>query len=149
MNASQVRDLIVIPALKELGMHSLPAEKLVMATWAHESMGGTYIKQFPTGPARGMFQMEPATLRDLYNNFLCSHPLWREILGALNVDRLVYDMRYAAMACRLQYYRQPGAIPDDWNGIADYWKTRYNSHLGRGTVSKFLFDKDKYLKGLY
>lgn len=154
MNSKQVRDLIVKPACEILGMYSIEAERLLMGTWAHESAGGRYIAQVG-GPALGAFQMEPDTLKDLYINFLAYKPdLHRHMdehsgSSGINPKDLYLKPLYAAMACRLHYWRVSDPIPTDWEGIANYWKTYYNTYQGKGTVTKFMFDKDRYLKGLY
>ena len=74
-DARQFRECIIRPTLRALEPeipHSLVAEELLMLTAAHESHLGTYLKQ-KGGPALGIYQMEPATYRDLHENFLRFH----------------------------------------------------------------------------
>ena len=44
------------------------------------------------------------------------------------------------------YARVPQALPDveDDEELAGYWKTFWNTHLGAGTVEKFLDDWNRY-----
>ena len=68
INKNDIREAIR-EVLTYLGKHSDSAEELLMLTCAVESQLGTYLKQIK-GPARGIFQMEPATERDCWVNFL-------------------------------------------------------------------------------
>ena len=45
---------------------------------------------------------------------------------------------FSVAVCRLVYKRKPGAIPQDWQGRAEYWKEHYNTVYGAGTPDKFL-----------
>lgn len=151
INKHQLRD-IVEDTLLEIGFFSPSAVELVLGTIAVESRGGEYIKQID-GPALGIVQMEPATHRDIWKNYLkYNNSLAMRILVAsglptpLNLDvyeneasLLLFNLKYAIAMCRVHYLRVPYALPDadDLQGLAHYWKTHYNTHLGAGTVQKF------------
>jgi hypothetical protein len=65
----QFRDLIQ-RTLQDLGMHSESAVNLLLGTAAQESQFGTYFRQIGGGPALGVFQMEPDTEIDIWDNYL-------------------------------------------------------------------------------
>ncbi len=144
INPAQLRELIVQPVLKHLELHTLAAENLVVGTALVESNAG-YLAQIK-GPAFGLWQMEPATHDDVWKNFLA----YRHRLSALvkelelpdwygnDARELAGNLYYAAAMCRVHYYRVPERLPEpqDAQGMAQYWKTYYNTHLGAGSVLK-------------
>ena len=69
LDTKQLRTRIVRPTLQVIGLWSPSAENLVMGTAMQESRC-TYLKQLGKGPAIGIFQMEPMTFQDIYDNFL-------------------------------------------------------------------------------
>lgn len=144
LDARQLRELIVRPTLKELGLWHQAAEDLVMGTAAQESRL-TYIYQRPKGPALGLWQMEPRTHEDLWARWLPKHAdvLERimqvcELPNRPTPDRLMYDLRYGAAMCRVFYLSKPRAIPSTLAGQAGYWKRWYNSYLGAGKASEYV-----------
>ena len=158
----QLREYVVKPSLEQLGLYSLAAEQLVMGTIAQES-NGSYLKQLGKGPALGLIQMEPATHKDLWLNFIKFKPELRDKLLSMTSDTvdLVYDqhgwpdhvaliwnLRYAIAMCRMHYYRKPQALPkaNDIKALGKYWKDHYNTIHGAGTVSEFIknFPYDMY-----
>ncbi len=158
LNANQLREFVVRPALHAIGFHTLAAENLVMGTAAQESHL-KFVRQLNGGPAVGLFQMEPTTYHDIWQNFLRSRPeLAETILAAIDYgdltavrapgvsapypepSRMVWDLRYAAIMCRVHYLRVREVLPnalDVW-GLADYWKKYYNTVLGGGTAEEFV-----------
>jgi hypothetical protein len=164
LSLSQFRDYVVVPALEQLGFYSLAAEQLVMGTLAQESHG-TYLKQLGNGPAMGLFQMEPATHKDLWLSFIkYKRALSGTLLGMTSdsVDEnyyasgwpdhnaLVWNNRYAAAMCRVHYYRKSQPLPEsnDIKGLAAYWKKHYNTVHGAGTVEEFIKNFPYELYGL-
>jgi hypothetical protein len=170
LNLSQFREYVVMPALQQIGAYSLAADQLVMGTLAQESHG-TYIKQIGKGPAMGLFQMEPATHKDLWLNFIkYKRPLKAALLAMTSdsVDEnyytsgwpdhnsLVWNNRYAAAMCRTHYIRKPQKLPKANNirALGTYWKQHYNTVHGAGTVEEFIknfpfelygIDKEQYV----
>lgn len=145
MNAAQLRMDIVRPALEAIGLYSAAAENLVMGTAAQESRL-EYVRQI-NGPAMGLWQMEAATYYDHWQTYLVYHPeLVEQVFRAIDVtdppqaERLVWDVRLAAIMCRIDYRRVPEALPafDDIWGLASYWKRHYNSALGAGHEQQFV-----------
>lgn len=142
---------IIRPTLQEIGAHSTAAERLLLGTAAAESLL-KYRRQMGNGPARGLFQMEPPTHDDIYENFL-DYPgravlrsKITSLLSSPNADRikeLESNDRYAAAMSRMVYFRRREPLPgaDDLDGQAAYWKKYYNTALGAGTVQGY---KDKW-----
>ena len=151
INSKQLREEIIRPALITLGLYSESAENLLFGTCAHESHLGTYIKQVK-GPALGIYQMEPRTYDDIWNNYLTGRTMRDQILSACLYDikppaeHLAFNMRLATIMCRLHYLRKPGALPaaNDLEGLANYWKEHYNTRLGKGTPAQFIEDYKRF-----
>jgi len=151
MDMNQLHRFIVKPVLKYMGLSGHAAEQLVVGTALTES-NLQYIDQITSsqdvtlGPAYGLYQIEPNTLGDLYDNYLKYHKQRKNKFDNLlasypsNTIQLATNLYYATAACRLIYYRQPRALPEanDLRGLADYWKTYYNTSKGKGTIGQFL-----------
>lgn len=145
MDIGQIREYVVIPALQQINLYSLGAEQLVMATGMAES-NMTFIHQKGHGPARGLFQLEPVSHDDIWERFLSKKPMLLNDLKALIMrdmdlhDQLHGNLFYAAAMCRIFYLRFRKPLPEagNWQGMAEYWKEYYNTHLGAGTVDGFL-----------
>ena len=136
-------DEVVIPTLKELDMYSEEACLLIVGTAIQESRLH-YLKQIPSGIAKGICQMEEATHDDIWDNFLKYKPEIKEkLMGLTNqsmdlVDQLKGNLYYAVALCRIHYYRVSEPLPYDLAGMARYWKKYYNTELGKGTVVEFI-----------
>jgi hypothetical protein len=154
INSKQFRELIVRPPLVAVDLWSESAEELLMGTCAQESAMGTYLKQLDNGIALGVYQMEPNTYHDINTNYLKYRPLLlHRIQEALDdksfaSSRLIYDLRFSTIMCRLHYLRVPTILPspDDIEGLAHYWKKWYNTPEGKGTVDEFIANYNKYVK---
>ena len=131
--------------LKQLGMYSKDAAAMIYATGMAESKY-RYLSQMGDGPAIGFFQLEPATMRDIMDNYVTYR---KSILESLkNLGYAEDDSEYRVKSnialqvafCRLKYKRDPFPLPLSWNkkDQADYWKRVYNTELGKGTVEHFL-----------
>ena len=138
------REEFIRPVLKQMKLWSPEAEDLLVGTAIHESGGFKAIRQMNGGPALSYFQMEPATLYDLYENFLKYRPELRDRIDQFQlkpfsmVENLTLNPAYATAAARLQYYRVREAIPDDLNGQAAYWKKYWNTDAGKGTTEQYI-----------
>ena len=143
VNPDQLRELIT-SVLVELGLYSTDACELLMLTAAQESHLGYYIKQVGNGPAKGIFQMEPSTEKDIWRNFLKYKPDLAKRVGSLLGEadwehlQLTGNLLYQIAMARLHYYRRPEALParGDIVAMAQYWKAHYNTHLGKGTIAE-------------
>ena len=153
IDPTQLRGLVVFPVLESLGLHSEAAVDLLMGTCAQESQCGRYLKQLGTGPAIGVFQMEPATHKDLWENFLHHRPQLADKVAALagrkgpRPEEMVGNLNYASAMCRVHYFRRPEALPKTLKGQAEYWKKWYNTAAGAGTVDEYLVNWKRYIGG--
>lgn len=146
-NASAFLHGVITPVLHALGMGGVAAEKLLIMTAAHESMGFRYRRQVG-GPALSFFQIEPATLDDLYHSYLAYRPDRHELVQAFmptgmnRLEALEHDDRYACACARMIYARVAEALPDagDDRALAAYAKRYWNTPAGKATVEKYLAD---------
>lgn len=138
LNITQFRELIIQPALHDLVMASVDAEELLIFTCANESLGGRYLKQIK-GPAIGIYQMEPQTYNDIWQNYIMKKPALSLALGMNfqahrmpDEQRLIYDLRFATAMARIHYARVSEPLPkaNDIDHIWEYYKTFYNSSMG-------------------
>lgn len=144
LNILQFRLNVVRPVLQEIGAHSAAAENLVLGTALQES-NLHYLRQLAEGPARGIFQMEPATHDDIWDNYLAyRRELADRVSGFLvperdRVEQLIWNLAYATAMCRIHYWRVPAPLPKatDVPGLAAYWKQYYNTPQGKGTEAEF------------
>jgi hypothetical protein len=144
IDPKQLRELVIVPVLRQLRLYSIEATSLVLGTAMHESHL-TYLKQVGTGPALGLWQMEPATHDDIWANFLKYRT---DLAGVLTyvagdktptADHMVGNLWYACAMARMQYRRVPGPLPENNPGdLAAFWKQHYNTPLGAGTVEQAL-----------
>lgn len=174
-NAKQIEHNVIIPVLKYLDPvigFTQDAVTLLLGTAAQESHMGTYIKQLGSGPACGIFQMEPATHNDIWENFLRHKPLAAEAIMQLNMPveispsnvidfdkpeefdypdahEMIGNMYYATAMCRVHYWRVKEALPhaSDLIGQARYWKKYYNTIHGAGTEQEYVDNFTKFVNG--
>lgn len=143
INPRQLIDYVIEPTLNYMGAkyNSVAAIPLLLATAAVESSCGYYLKQI-SGPARGIYQMEPATFIDVKNN---ADP--HKFLSLYSVEELIWDLRAATIAARLLYFRFPDPMPafNTLDGMWEFYKRRFNTELGATTVSKFTDAWNKYV----
>jgi hypothetical protein len=142
LNASQFRRDVIAPVLHHIGLWSPEAETLLLGTAMVESRLH-FIRQLKSGPALSVFQIEPPTYHDVFNNFLRFRPELREKVESLRSNfyphelahlELLGNMNYATAIARIVYRRAPGAIPVTAAGMAHYYKRHYNTVLGASTV---------------
>ena len=153
LSVPQFRADILRPTLEGMGREYTgeAAENLILGTIAQES-GFRYIRQI-NGPALGLIQMEPATLEDLYDNYLFSRwpstkavDQWLAPKPSMQVQ-LQSNLAYMCAVCRMQYWRQPFTMPksDDIERLAWVWKTFWNTARGRGSVSAFILNYKEHV----
>jgi hypothetical protein len=146
VNLENLRELVIRPTLQYIELWSQAAENLVLGTALVESKA-EYLHQI-NGPALGLWQMEPATHDDIWDNFLKYRPSMRDLLHEIQcpaqftsgANELIGNLYYGAAMCRIHYWRAAEALPQakDAEGMARYWKTHYNTPAGKGTVEKAL-----------
>ena len=126
----QFRELID-DTLHEIGLYSEDAVNILLGTAAQESRFGKYMKQLKNGPAKGVFQMEPATFKDIIENYVRHRPQLMSYLCAisatLEADEMVWNLKLSICMARIHYLRVPEPLPTDLSGYARYWKMHYNT----------------------
>lgn len=146
MDVEQFRLYVIRPALQRTDLWSPSAENLVLGTGLQESRL-SYVDQLTPGPgpAYGLFQMEAATYSDIWDNYLPSQPLLASRLKNMAgfdelaippVEELWGNNFFSAAMCRVHYRRVPASLPPSTYAMemARYWKTYYNTSLGKGSV---------------
>jgi hypothetical protein len=137
---------IIKPSVAHIGLWTPAASELLLGTALVESRL-LHRRQLGGGPARGYFQMEPATHDDIWRNFLRYRSQLAgavaSLLSSSAADRhneLETNDRYACALARVHYARAPAPLPraGDVAGMARYWKRHYNTLLGAGTESKYV-----------
>tara|TARA_R110002020_G_scaffold288669_2_gene504138 strand:- start:7440 stop:7892 length:453 start_codon:yes stop_codon:yes gene_type:complete len=144
---NQMKDIIaeVLAMLeKQTGIpKTREAVNLIYETGMAES-GYRALVQKGGGPALSFFQIEPATGRDIFNNYVEYRQNLVESMINFGLDPMNLDfciktnIAIAICMCRFHYRRVPSAIPKTKNGRAKYWKKHYNTELGKGTVEHYL-----------
>jgi hypothetical protein len=129
---------------KETNIKKTPeAVNLIYETGMAES-GYRALVQKGGGPALSFFQIEPATARDIFNNYVEYREPLVQALIVFGVDPMDLDfsvktnIAVAICLCRFHYRRVPSAIPKTKEGRAKYWKKHYNTELGKGTIEHYL-----------
>ena len=115
---------------------------LLMETMAVESNMGMYDRQIGGGPALGVYQMEPATLQCLKDNYIKYHPEFKQYS-----EGSLLDMKYATMVCALQYLRYIDIIdiPGTRWGWWLVYKKYYNSYKGKTTKEAYMSKARRYI----
>ena len=148
IDAKQLRALIS-DVLKSIDLYSKAAVELLMLTSAVEAHCGSYIEQVG-GPALGIFQMEPATHDDIWNNYLIFHnDLFNKVIILRNGNAKLSqraNLSYQIAMARVHYLRVKEALPHhtDIPQLARYWKQYYNTNLGKGTKLKAINKYNRY-----
>lgn len=144
---------LITETLIAIDLYSDNAVELLMGTCATESLMGKYNQQLGGGPALGIFQMEPATMVDIFDNYLKYKPdlikAIEKISGVNGPSKndLHYNLVYQILLARIHYLRRKQEIPDykDVPGLANYWKDHYNTKLGAGTPEHFIDNYKKFV----
>lgn len=172
INCEHLKKYIIIPVLKDLGLFSQAAVNLLLGTAAQESCLGLYLHQIQ-GEALGIYQIEPATYHDLFENYFIRHMETAYSLSAgeykeflrrrikLRNDltkfelstkedfeyNLIGNLYYSTAIARIIYYRVPEALPaaDNIQDLAKYYKKYYNTESGKASISSFVRNYKKYV----
>lgn len=142
---------VIRPALARLevarpGLATVDAERLMLMIAAHES-GFRFLRQKPTGPALGLWQMEVGTYVECWR-WLGTSSRFDPIAVAIDSlsvdvesppDEMCWNLRFAAAMARINLLRLPGALPSaaDIKGMAEYAKKYWNTHLGKATPADY------------
>ena len=152
LDYKQFEALILTPALQALQLDSLSL--LIAGTIAHESKGGTYIKQI-NGPALGVCQIEDATFNSLWQSYLPNQAiLTNKIMTLCQFSRvpkayqMIYDMLLSVAMCaalykwRLDSHKESSPLTIE--SCADCWIKYYNCG-GKGTKDEFINDYKRWI----
>lgn len=168
LDPRDLRDLVVRPVLQLLDLPSPAAsEKLLMGTAAQESRF-RYLKQLGTGPALGLWQMEPFTFRDLWSRFgpgsrkgigvildqLVARPRTSIPISAAELTgQIVWNLRLACAMARVHYYARPFSMPQEPSPpveeLARIWKEHYNTMMGKGREEEFVEAYEELVAPIY
>jgi hypothetical protein len=144
---------LIQQTLSPIGLYSLDAEELLMATCANESNFGEYRTQGGGGPARGIFQMEGEDFNDIWTNYLQYHGTLAFQVKNYNggkqgtADDMISNDQYAICMARIHYSRKPGNLPpaNDIEQIWAYYKHYYNTPQGAATHDAFVSKYKKFV----
>jgi len=143
INVNQLRELItkVLREINDQIPFSPAAVEILLMIAAHESKLGTYLRQ-RQGPALGLFQIEPATERDIYANYLSYRQERRDLLLSYktksNINDMEFNLAYQIVIARINLLRKPGALPNDPETMARYLKKYWNTIKGTATALDYL-----------
>ena len=155
INKDQLREKIkaVLTYLDPEIPYSETAVELLMLTCAQETHLGKYLKQVK-GPARGIFQIEPNTEKDMWKTLAekKSHAVIRHKISLLEFPgeakgftNMEMNLAYQIAMARYYYYRIPMQLPDSTiQALATYWKKYYNTYLGAGTVEEAVANYNRF-----
>ena len=151
INHDDLRRLID-DVLLSIDLYSPEAVALLLGTAAVESDLGYYLYQLNGGPARGIYQMEPATEKSLWLDFLAYRTPLRikihQVTGRSGPGPwLAWDLAYQTVMARVKYRPVPEPLPsvDDTEGQARYWKLYYNTRKGKRSIQDYI-DAQKMLR---
>lgn len=153
IDREQLKSLIDA-TLSRMDLYSPAAVELLLGTAAQESHLGTYLRQIGGGPARGIFQMEPATEEDTWRNYLRGRMHLADRVWVVsgcdgpNSYQLEGNLLYQIAIARIHYLRVPRPLPEagDVQALAAYWKQYWNTYLGSGTPEEFIANYRKYVE---
>lgn len=160
IDPGQLLNEVIRPVLRDMGKFNPSYDReaaaiLLHGTYLHESGRGRWIRQWPTGPGWGGYQMESATHRSIWDNYFRYRPnLAEHVLSwvpprfvkkhaggdAWVDDRALLDLHYSTVVARAFYFRVPDKLPapDDFPALAKYWDDHWNKNPDKGTVSEWL-----------
>jgi len=153
-NKDQLREKItaVLRWLEPEIPFSDTAVELLMMTCAQETHLGKYLKQVK-GPARGIFQIEPNTEKDMWKSLSQgrNYQLRDKVIELMfacegtGFTNMELNLAYQIAMARYYYYRIPKQLPDSTvQAMAIYWKKYYNTYLGAGTPEEAVKNYEKY-----
>ncbi|MGH6879481.1 hypothetical protein [Hypericibacter sp.] len=149
LDPRQFLRFVIRPALDAMQLGGASAEVLLLGTGLAESNQLTSLRQIGKdgrdGPARGLFQMEPATHDDIWDRYLNPSVARIDLVyKACGIgenrgsDMLMWNLRYAAAMTRFHYLRVAEPIPaaHDAEAMAQYHKRHYNTALGKADPAR-------------
>jgi len=168
MRANELRQWIIIPTLRLLGLYDDSTTKIAFAneaqvrllsgTAAQESGIGERLRQQGykdyEGGAFGIYQIEQTTHNQALNWLKLNKPqlltkvlsLRSQSLGISPEEELIYNLYYATAIARCLYLsvNEPLPIAYDIEALAQYYKKYYNTENGAATAAQFVDNFHKY-----
>jgi hypothetical protein len=158
ISASHLREYVITPVLNYLNLKEdrEVAINLLLGTAAQETHMGLYLHQLK-GPALGLYQIEPATYQDLFNNVFPKYALSLSKIeklrgefkdyGPFDMHPLIGNLYYQTAIARFIYYRWPTPLPPNSKplNLAHYYKQWWNSGEGKATPLQFIENYRKYV----
>lgn len=148
LDAKQLTIFVIEPALELLEpaiFASHDAVRMVLGTAFVESelvyLDQKESKSDQPGPAYGLWGMERPTFGDVIQRSPAPARLVISDLslsGKRGVEQLHGNLFLGAVMCRLKYYLAPEHVPDNPQDAAKWWKLRYNTPQGAGTIERAL-----------
>lgn len=148
--AREFLNLVIHPTLSELSkadkrLNAPAAERLLLGTAVYES-NLRYMRQ-RGGPAKSLFQIEPATFVDVWGWLTAQSSLLPIVVqrlcfsGTPALDQYAGNQHLACAIARLIYWRSHDPLPaaDDIIGLSRYYKVHYNTSLGSGSPERWVF----------
>jgi hypothetical protein len=113
---------------------------------------GEYLHQVK-GPARGIYQMEPATIAWVLSEVETRWSPLAQAIDALAPTKLVRGsvegaLHYATALARMHYWLVPEALPAEatLEALWPYYKKHYNSELGAATLDQWARNFRRYVR---
>lgn len=137
-----------------LGIHKENGANFLLEIAAAESDFGYYVRQVK-GPAQSVWQIEPATARDMHERLPKRNPVMYKKIMALrdpNLDEeenVVTNLFYGGAMCVGVLYLK-GIKFDTLTTLeirAQAWKKYYNTYLGKGTLEGYCQKAMRYVGG--
>jgi hypothetical protein len=131
---------------------NLVAINLLLETACVETNLGTYQDPTPGGAGWGLTQADSIAVhhiasRTRYKDVQIIRNCFGFDIRDLKPHHLADSPIKAFVFTRCFYKLIPAPIPADLAGRALYWKTHYNTKLGKGTVAKYIHKANFYLYG--
>lgn len=166
MRSQVLLDYVIRPALHKMGdaYYSKAACQQLLATCAQESNCGKYIKQIG-GPALGIMQIEPATHKSIWVDYINYRPELKALMLSMLPDSargdgiisfnarnncLITNLEYAVCIARLVYYRTPYPMPEvgEKDTAWKLYKKVYNTASGKATEEEFMQNWVRFLENI-
>ena len=141
-----IKDIIddILARLEDVGIPNTKEARDLVYETAMAETGYRHLEQMGDGPAVSFWQIEPATINDIWMNYiLYRKPLVQKAyeLGFIEDEMdfsVMTNIGVAIFFTRIYYRRKPGAIPKTMEERAKYWKKHYNTEQGKGTIKHFI-----------
>jgi hypothetical protein len=136
LKLSEMRELVVRPAIRHIGLWSKEAEELVMATAMMESR---FVHL-----STGLWNITKERYWVVYvemlegNNYLMTKTMDYQLPNIDPIDQLPGNHFLGAIICRLYYRMNDDPLPRSVKGMADYWKEHYETFLGKKKSKEFM-----------